>query len=329
MKEFDYSPLVQPLTEQDLAAVRKWNPGKIFSITFGAFLILLPLILVITLGGPDSLIPGLIGAALLAAFGVIIYISSKMALERIARLHKFATVNNLKLIRNVTDFQKSGMIFGEGHSRKIEQELSGVLGRPYAIGTYQYVTGSGKNSQTHNYGYMQLTMPRRLPHMVLDAKKNNFWKMSNLPKIFNKDQVLSLEGDFDNYFTLYAPKEYERDALYVFTPDVMQHLIQHGQEFDMEIIDDQLFVYSSQPFAMEREEVLRKLFTVISKIGDELGAQTDYYADENIGDRSVNLVAPQGARLKSGVNWVVIVIVVIYFGFYFSGFIIDIFSSSS
>ena len=43
-----------------------------------------------------------------------------------------------------------------------------------------------------------------------------------------RTQVLSLEGDFDRYFTLYCPKEYERDALYVFTPDLMALLDRRG-----------------------------------------------------------------------------------------------------
>lgn len=43
--------------------------------------------------------------------------------------------------------------------------------------------------------------------------------------------MLSLEGDFDRYFTLYCPGDYERDALYVFTPDLLALLIDESRHF--------------------------------------------------------------------------------------------------
>ncbi|MEO7546479.1 MAG: hypothetical protein ABIT21_09370 [Terrimesophilobacter sp.] len=76
-----------------------------------------------------------------------------------------------------------------------------------------------------------------VPNMILDAKSNNFlW--TNLPQNFSRNQVLSLEGDFDKHFTLYCPKEYEHDALYVFTPDLMTRLIDHAAGYDVELVDD-------------------------------------------------------------------------------------------
>ncbi|GAA1220365.1 hypothetical protein GCM10009655_19930 [Rhodoglobus aureus] len=58
--------------------------------------------------------------------------------------------------------------------------------------------------------------------MVLDARANNqLFGFSNLPKSFARDQVLKLEGDFNEHFTLYSPRHYERDALYVFTQHPM------------------------------------------------------------------------------------------------------------
>jgi hypothetical protein len=127
----------------------------------------------------------------------------------------------------------------------------------------------------------------------------------------NKDQTLSLEGDFNEHFTLYAPKEYERDALYIFTPDLMALLIDNVSKFDVEVIDDQLFVYGSE-FRLVDENVWRRIFAIITNVGQKTISQTDYYADERVGDRSVDVVAEPGRRLRQGLSWQVIVFAVLF-----------------
>lgn len=328
MKPLDFSALSSEVSRVEARQYRgsKWQYLWVACIIIFFSSIVLNVFIGLTLTSTVSVPPVGVLFIYLAVIGAILFWVERYAHARsrqMVRLSRFASDNQMTFGYNEKEPSKAGMIFSHGHSRVIKARLSSPA---QEIGNYTYATGGGKNRREHHYGYLQLKLPRRLPHMVLDAKKNNFLAMTNLPASFHKDQVLSLEGDFDRYFTLYAPLQYERDALYVFTPDVMQHMIQQGQEFDMEIIDDQLFVYSSRPFALEKQEVLERLFAILSVIGKELSAQTDYYADERVGNRSVNLVAPQGVRLKKGINWVVVAIVVMYLGFYASGFIVDIFS---
>src|SRR5690606_7535742 len=111
------------------------------------------------------------------------------------------------------------------------------------FGNLRYVTGSGKSRSVHQWGFLAVGLDRRLPHMVLDSRANNrMLGLSNLPAGFRRDQILSLEGDFDRYFTLYCPKEYERDALYVFTPDLMALLIDEAAPYDVEVVDHWMLV---------------------------------------------------------------------------------------
>ena len=150
--------------------------------------------------------------------------------------------------------------------------------------------------------------------MVLDAKANNLLRISNLSNTINRSQVLSLEGDFDSYFTLYAPEQYKRDALYVFTPDVMAALIDHGKEYDIEIVDDMMYFYSSTPFALDAPEQYERTLAIIDTIRDELVDQAGYYADERVGNREMNTVAMEGQRLKMRISFVtaVTIAIVIY-----------------
>ena len=70
--------------------------------------------------------------------------------------------------------------------------------------------------------------------MVLDSRDNNgLVGGATLPATFRRDQVLSLEGDFNRYFTLYCPRQYERDALYVFTSDLISLLNDEADPFDV------------------------------------------------------------------------------------------------
>lgn len=47
--------------------------------------------------------------------------------------------------------------------------------------------------------------------MVLEARANRRVLRSNLPWQFRSGQRLRLEGDFDRFFSLFVPRDYERE----------------------------------------------------------------------------------------------------------------------
>jgi hypothetical protein len=169
------------------------------------------------------------------------------------------------------------------------------------VANYRYTVRRDKSSRVYRWGYLALKLDRRLPHMVLDATSNNLLFGSNLPRRFGKDSVLSLEGDFDRYFTLYCPPEYGRDALYVFTPDLMALLIDESSAFDVEIVDDWMFVYSTEPFDLLQPAVWQRLDRIVDTVGAKTLRQTERYADERVVDPRRGIVAPQGRRMRRGV----------------------------
>jgi hypothetical protein len=224
--------------------------------------------------------------------------------ERWLRMDRFAKANGLIFSPSDTDPSYPGAIFSIGDSRKTTEHFRTAEGRFLDFGNYQYTTGSGKNRSTRTWGFLALELDRRLPHMVLDARANNgLFGGTNLPSRFDKEQILSLEGDFNEYFTLYCPKEYERDALYVFTPDLMALLIDEAAPFDVEIVDDWMFVYSSSAFPSAQPAVYQRLFRIIETVGAKTLTQTDRYQDDRAAAPfAANIVAPQGARLKRNVS---------------------------
>lgn len=59
---------------------------------------------------------------------------------------------------------------GNGCSCSIRNRFRSGERRTLDYGNYRYVTGSGKNHRTHNWGFMALELDRALPHLVLDAR---------------------------------------------------------------------------------------------------------------------------------------------------------------
>lgn len=318
----DYSTLSQPVTQADIDIFKSQQSTKnnflLFYLIAGfVTACFLGAIVINALFFRTIDISPLIVLPFTAGCIYLLHLSARKQLERRAKLHRFAAANNIRLICDSANPAYAGMIFDEGDSRQIDDAL--IFRDGTEIGNYQYSTGSGKNRQTHTWGYARIKLTRHLPNMVLDARKNNlFGSMTNLPDSFDRNQTLSLEGDFNNHFTLYAPKEYERDALYIFTPDVMAAVIDSGRAYDMEVIDDSLMLYSTTPFILDSKGQLNTLLGVIEKIGNELRDQSDYYADERVGNRTANIIAEPGRRLKSGVNAgaiVAFVLVILYFIF--------------
>ncbi|HPU03694.1 MAG TPA: hypothetical protein PLY47_07360 [Rhodoglobus sp.] len=256
----------------------------------------------------------------IAAFAIIVVIAVRGALggggrwERWYRLTTFAAANGLIFSPVDADPTYPGAIFISGRSRVALDHLRTPAGRFFDYGNYRYVTGSGKNSTTHNWGFVALSLDRALPHMVLDSRSNNgLFGGTNLPTVFSKDQVLSLEGDFDRHFILYCPRQYERDALYVFTPDLMALLIDEAAPFDVEIVDSWMFVYSATVFDLRNPAAHQRILRIVDTVGAKTLSRTDLYADERVGSPAANIVAPEGRRLRRGVS-VVAVITVIVFG---------------
>lgn len=228
------------------------------------------------IGGALGLIGGLIAGAsagnatigiVLAIVGVlgggaIMYASYNSAMSTGYRLWAFAQLNGLEYVGTHSG-QHSGMLFDIGHGHKYMNVLRTKSVRPVEWGNYQYTTGSGKSQQTHRWGYMAVRLENQLPNIVLDAEGNNSLFGSNLPISFSRDQRLSLEGDFDRYFRLFCPVGYERDALYLFTPDVMVRFMDHAAELDVEIVDDWVFFYAKRDLATVDPRTWAWLYSVL------------------------------------------------------------------
>lgn len=225
------------------------------------------------------------------------------------RLNRFAQANGLTFTPS-GNADYPGAVFIQGRDRHVTNRVASTRDPIFNYANYAFTTGSGRGKRRHHWSYLALRLERSLPHMVLDSKANNtLFGLTNLPSQFRADQRLSLEGDFDKYFTLYCPKEYERDALYVFTPDLMALLIDNAAPFDVEIVDHWMFVYSTGRLDLSDPDVHRRFLGVVSTVGEKTLSQTSAYADERTGNVDSNIVAPEGRRLRRGLPTTAIALV--------------------
>lgn len=214
---------------------------------------------------------------------------------RAARLARFAAANGMRYSPDITDPPRIGTIFLSGTHRRTRDRLSGGPFGRFEIGNYQYAGGAHER-KLRRFGYLRLALPRTLPHMVLvSARNRRSFGRSNLPMRLPSNQVLSLEGDFDRHFTLHCPRQYEADALYVFTPDLMALLIDEAAAFDVEILDDSLLLYSSRPFDLTDPTTYELVTHLDQTLGAKASSRSERYRDDR--SPSVHQIARSGRRL--------------------------------
>ena len=236
---------------------------------------------------------------------IIWRISTREWIPQLApRLGAFAAANGLLYSRRDKDPNYPGTLFAVGSNRRVTDHLRSTSGRFFDLGSYHFETPAGRTDLKQRFGFIAIQLDRRLPHMLLEAKGHERWADGGVPIAIDRDQVLSLEGDFDQHFTLYAPKDYEIDALYIFAPDLMALLIDETGGMHVEIVDDWLFVYSPVDFDGASVEDYERFFRIINVVGAKTLRQTSRYEDDRLAQASIpaaqRVVGEDGRRLQRG-----------------------------
>ncbi|UOE43288.1 hypothetical protein [Agromyces larvae] len=308
---FDASALIQPIDQAELQAYARQVGGS----SRRARLIRRAVIMVVTLSMVGIVMMSTLSSTLAAtggrwtpsAIAQVVFMAVMLVVfvvpwrlrvpDRIAtmlRLDRFARANGMSYQAGLGNPALPGMIFGIGHSRQSLDLVRGLQPRFVEFANYRYTTGKGNTATVHKWGYVAVKLGAPLPHIVLDAVGNNGLTGSNLPMAFDKGQRLSLEGDFDRHFALYCPEGYERDALYLFTPDIMARFVDNAAALDVEIVDDWLFLYAKRDFSTLDPATWAWLFSVVGALLDKF-AQWERWRDDRSG-------APDAAAAAASVS---------------------------
>lgn len=244
-----------------------------------------------------------------SAVVVMLKQQARRDLETGIKIEKLAQENGWLYTHSTRENLQQGTVFTAGDNRTYRYVVDA---KKFQVGRYDFETGSGRNRHEYHYGYMSMPLARNMPNIVLDSKSNNLrvfgMDISNLPVTLDRKQVVSLEGDFDKYYTLYVPEDYGFDIRYILTPDVMSALINESDNTDMEIIDNTLYIYFGR-YDIDNVAFWQRVDKLYQLFEDKIVEKTETYRD----DRTVDgTIATEGKRLKRSVPILIIIIIVIY-----------------
>ena len=236
------------------------------------------------------------------------------ALAATGSVFDFAQANGLKFQRRSLPPMLSGGPFERYTNTKVRGSVTGpgwLVGQldlgdgglrkrvMTPAGEVTYGWGSGIEVAPHKpVGYLAVTLPRPLPNMILDSVGNNSLFGSSLMYPPERDQRLSLEGDFDDYFDLYVPRGYERDALYIFTPDLMALLIDESADADVEIRGNQFVAYVPGGLDLSSADTWRWIERLLAILLTKTHSRADGYSDERAASAPMLTIAPAGQHLR-------------------------------
>lgn len=109
---------------------------------------------------------------------------------------------------------------------------------------------------------IEVAIPKKLPHIYIDGHTSDSL-ISGPRYVFDSDSKINLEGDFNNYFQVYALPEYKSLALSVLQPDIMAVLIDDIKDFDIEIYHNHICIITHNKVFNQpaQEELLKQAAT--------------------------------------------------------------------
>jgi hypothetical protein len=220
--------------------------------------------------------------------------------RRDVRLAKFCQANDLVYHSQTRNLRINGAPFRNYHSSMTAPLISGVFdGEKFTIGRYSVINekNDGNIDIRRPFTFARSSLPRTVPHIIL---KNRRSRVVPLPNLRRASAQLKLEGDYGDKFTLYCPKDYERDALYIFTPDVISAIYDFASDAEIELVDDNLFIYTRDAAAFRQPEKLAELFDVVARLDQRFDRQTKRYRDDRAATGANVASTARRLRLR---NW--------------------------
>lgn len=169
-----------------------------------------------------------------------------------------------------------------------------------SLQSYQYTTGSGKNSKVHHWTFGTHRLDRPMPHVLLDSKKNNLSVFgaslgSNLAGGVDRSQRIDA-GVLSQHFDVYVPETYGVDALSIISPEIVEELVNHYQDYDIEILDSTVNMLKNGAY---KPAEVKELFELIERLGEEFNDNLVSYRDERATTIAERVgIAEQGIRLR-------------------------------
>lgn len=197
-------------------------------------------------------------------------------------------------------FQNPAHVFGQGAGTSSGYLLGWLIhgrvsGRNFRV--YEYALDARSNRQATSFDVMDI---------AVQGEGLQFLLISNTHKtVLNHLHInlrqYQLEGDFNHYFTLYGAEGAEIEVLRIFTPDVMAYLIDHYQDYSLELTPQHFFIYRDNTKLTQTEANCESLVVAATDLSAKFfsGIEKVRYAENVIVPASVQ-VPSNRSRIAAG-----------------------------
>ncbi len=193
-------------------------------------------------------------------------------------------------------YPPAGPVVSTGSADELETYTT-VLAQPAsAMRQMSYTYWLSRHYKNENgqfkleYLVMSVPLNEPVPHIFIDATKQNkfssknddLWSLNK--KLFRRNRILDLEGDFYKYFKVYTTRRETLDALTILTPDVMLKLRDDGYNFDYELYGKNLFVIADSTIlrAEDFEAFVRAAEACLNELVPQIAGHTFTNLDEQL-----------------------------------------------
>lgn len=117
------------------------------------------------------------------------------------------------------------------------------------LGGYQFVLSSVFSFDSKSFMVLSLELSKSCPFRIVSVNKHSpilteTWKTELAHQGL---ESVNLEGDFPDYFNLYASRDLQTEVRELFNPKQMAYAIDFCQNFDFEVFDSTLLVAINRP----------------------------------------------------------------------------------
>jgi hypothetical protein len=239
------------------------------------------------------------GTAYFALVAVYAAWWSANTLRRDVLLNKFCQANGMNFRALTRGYVAPGTPFGAGRPQSVTRPVLSSNDFTVVVGRHHVESDGDRTADNFHlpFTFVMSRLPREVPHMILKNRHSRIVKLSQAAGVAR----MRLEGDFSDTFILCCAAGYERDALYIFTPEVMAACLDLAGNAEIELVDDNLFVYSRSGAAFQDPRELAALLNLSGRLTASFSKQTGAYRDDRT---ETQAVAFRGRRLNlNGRRW--------------------------
>lgn len=235
---------------------------------------------------------------------IFIYVRHSTWIRREANqifMSRFADSKGWKYHRDMPVDDLRGALFKMGYHHDVNSVVSGKL-HNRAIRVFYYtmdLTEQKEGSYTYGFTVVELSFDGvEFPHTHLLFRDNS----EDFAERFLSDQrqvmksrrssnevELPLDDEFRDSFTLLSKEGYEIEITQIFTPELLRFIKEKGMGFDIELVDDRMYIYEGdfvssgeqlQEIDWFASEMVRNMGPLIKRLEKDFNVLHQYYKQQ-------------------------------------------------